>query len=411
MRLGTVVIRAGLLAIGLVSAALAGDADGDGVADANDNCPYATNASQRDTGGLGASSPPDGTGDACQCGDVTGDGRVTSSDEAAIAQAVRQAPAAKLAKPELCDVGDSLGCSAADSAIVAQALLAPRSATIRPQCHEPRTIVVQGDTQTLSRTAPFAALWNETQRLICAQKLPRRIDFVLGTGDIVEQFDMASPQEVARADAAYDILDACRLRQALPGGNHDTNCTYSGCPPTYSWDAYLRFLKTRPSHAPALASPSGLSFAGPLFFDFWYLVLPFAAGVDEESWASSVLAGAPQGRSFWVIEHDAVTVPGPLNPSRAASRLAGMHPKQVFGVIGGHFIPDTASPRWTFSVLPSGQLALFSNYQEFDPLTNPREPFTEATLLEYLPLAQRWCAHDLDFIGRAQERFRPRACF
>ena len=44
--------------------ALAPDTDGDGVPDASDNCPYAANTNQLDTGGIGAGSAPDGIGDA-----------------------------------------------------------------------------------------------------------------------------------------------------------------------------------------------------------------------------------------------------------------------------------------------------------------------------------------------------------
>ena len=49
------------------------DADGDGVADAFDNCPLTQNPDQQDRGGLGA-DVPDGVGDACQNGDFDRDG-------------------------------------------------------------------------------------------------------------------------------------------------------------------------------------------------------------------------------------------------------------------------------------------------------------------------------------------------
>jgi uncharacterized repeat protein (TIGR03806 family) len=55
------------------------DSDDDGVADSVDNCPRTPNPSQTDGGGFGSSSP-DGVGAACQCGDVSGDGRVDSTD-------------------------------------------------------------------------------------------------------------------------------------------------------------------------------------------------------------------------------------------------------------------------------------------------------------------------------------------
>jgi hypothetical protein len=73
-----------LLAALLVSAgtpARAQDADGDTVPDAIDNCPETANPLQEDVGGTG-SAGPDGIGDACQCGDLNGDGRADLLDAA-----------------------------------------------------------------------------------------------------------------------------------------------------------------------------------------------------------------------------------------------------------------------------------------------------------------------------------------
>jgi uncharacterized repeat protein (TIGR03806 family) len=63
-------IRSGLASI---------DSDEDGIPDASDNCPRTPNANQRDGGSFNGTSV-DGIGDACQCGDVTGDGTVTNVD-------------------------------------------------------------------------------------------------------------------------------------------------------------------------------------------------------------------------------------------------------------------------------------------------------------------------------------------
>jgi len=73
-----IVTRARLL--GSLSAA-GGDFDADGTEDAIDNCPLEPNGGppQADAGGV-ESSEPDGVGDACQCGDVDGDGKVLASD-------------------------------------------------------------------------------------------------------------------------------------------------------------------------------------------------------------------------------------------------------------------------------------------------------------------------------------------
>src|SRR5262249_13740904 len=73
------VARAGLLPAGQTAT----DWDGDGVPNASDNCPYAANPGQEDHGGID-SNTPNGVGDACECGDVSGNGQVNGQDANAI---------------------------------------------------------------------------------------------------------------------------------------------------------------------------------------------------------------------------------------------------------------------------------------------------------------------------------------
>ena len=47
---------------------------------------------QEDTGGIGTGSPPDGIGDACQCGDVDNNGIVNNNDATFIKHAVAGIP-------------------------------------------------------------------------------------------------------------------------------------------------------------------------------------------------------------------------------------------------------------------------------------------------------------------------------
>jgi len=110
------------------------DDDGDGVPNAGDNCPHFANANQSDIGGIGASSGPDGIGDACQCGDVSGNGRVTTADATLITRSLLVPPTATLARPDLCNVGGSAACSTADAVIVTRALLVPPTATVGQVC-------------------------------------------------------------------------------------------------------------------------------------------------------------------------------------------------------------------------------------------------------------------------------------
>ncbi len=96
------------------------DADRDGVPDAKDNCPFAPNADQRDSGGLGG-APADGIGDACQCGDVTGDGVVSVLDALRLL-GVRSRPPAPL-PTATCDVDGDGMCGRDDANAVLRALL------------------------------------------------------------------------------------------------------------------------------------------------------------------------------------------------------------------------------------------------------------------------------------------------
>lgn len=132
------VTRASLAFVAGAAKALSGpDVDADGVPNAADNCPFVANALQDDAGGVGSTSPPNGVGDACECGDVTGDGRVTVADAATISRALLTPPTAVMTRPELCDVGGAAGCSVADAVAVRRALLVPPTAILEGRCARP----------------------------------------------------------------------------------------------------------------------------------------------------------------------------------------------------------------------------------------------------------------------------------
>jgi len=122
------------LVLALAAPAAAFDTDGDGVDDTVDNCPFTTNAGQQDLGGVGSGSPGDGIGNACQCGDVNGDGRVTVVDSSVIQRSLLQPPTATRTRPELCDVNGDGNCTLADSAIIRRSLLVPATAAIQQKC-------------------------------------------------------------------------------------------------------------------------------------------------------------------------------------------------------------------------------------------------------------------------------------
>jgi hypothetical protein len=68
-----------LLGTWIDTALFALDSDADGQGDGTDNCPHVAN-DQSDGGGIGLTAAPDGVGDACQCGDIWNEGRITSMD-------------------------------------------------------------------------------------------------------------------------------------------------------------------------------------------------------------------------------------------------------------------------------------------------------------------------------------------
>jgi hypothetical protein len=110
------------------------DDDGDGVPNCLDNCRHEPNPGQSDVGGVGAAAPPDGIGDACQCGDVSGNGRVTTADATLVTRSLLIPPNATLARPDLCNVGGNAACTTADAVILTRSLLVPPTATPQPLC-------------------------------------------------------------------------------------------------------------------------------------------------------------------------------------------------------------------------------------------------------------------------------------
>jgi uncharacterized repeat protein (TIGR03806 family) len=95
-------IRSGLASI---------DSDDDTRADASDNCPRTANTSQSDAGGLN-SAGADGIGDACQCGDVNGDGRADAADFVPLRSALTKLTTLSGAANRRCDSASDTGeCS------------------------------------------------------------------------------------------------------------------------------------------------------------------------------------------------------------------------------------------------------------------------------------------------------------
>jgi acyl-homoserine lactone acylase PvdQ len=111
------------------------DTDGDGRNDDNDNCPFVANPGQEDTGGL-ATATPDGIGNACQCGDVTGNGIVNGQDANAIQRhGIGAQPNPLFLVPGNCDVTGNGQCNGQDANAVKRAALGQTSPTFGQRCH------------------------------------------------------------------------------------------------------------------------------------------------------------------------------------------------------------------------------------------------------------------------------------
>lgn len=96
------------------------DTDNDGVGDASDNCPVTPNPAQDDSGGINTNAA-DGIGDACQCGDINGDGKVSNSDAVLIERHLLGLPSPF--DGNYCDTNGDGICTNTDSVIIKRTLL------------------------------------------------------------------------------------------------------------------------------------------------------------------------------------------------------------------------------------------------------------------------------------------------
>ena len=136
------------------------DCDEDTVPEAVDNCLYAPNTGQADSGGV-ASAVADGIGDACQCGDVTGNGIVNGQDANAIRRhALGAEPNPLFAVPGNCDVTGNGVCNGQDANAVKRAALGEPGPTFGQNCHNALGTPVPAGTvrQNMTRLLTLAAL-------------------------------------------------------------------------------------------------------------------------------------------------------------------------------------------------------------------------------------------------------------
>ena len=93
------------------------DVDSDGVVDEGDNCVFAPNPGQEDSGAVDPEIDPDGIGDACQCGEADGGGQIGLAD----ARRIQELLVGLVDDPEAalrCSVVGGQGCDILDVIVV-----------------------------------------------------------------------------------------------------------------------------------------------------------------------------------------------------------------------------------------------------------------------------------------------------
>ena len=128
-------LEGGALATGDMRALGCADVDLDGILDAADNCPNVANEDQLDRGGINTTTP-DGIGDACQCGDVSGNGIVNGQDANAIKRhGLGLTPNPLFNVPGNCDVSGNGQCNGQDANAVTRKALGQPSPSFGQNCH------------------------------------------------------------------------------------------------------------------------------------------------------------------------------------------------------------------------------------------------------------------------------------
>jgi len=107
------------------------DRECDGAIDSCDVCPFTSDPDQRDTGGI---ATPDGIGNACQCGDVTGNGVVNGQDAQAIKRYAIGLPSPTFLVPGNCDVNGNGVCNGQDANAVRRIALGQPSPPFGQHC-------------------------------------------------------------------------------------------------------------------------------------------------------------------------------------------------------------------------------------------------------------------------------------
>ncbi|MGH2898005.1 MAG: hypothetical protein ACRDMZ_04970, partial [Solirubrobacteraceae bacterium] len=113
------------------------DPDGDGFLSPCDSCDYVADPTQADRGGLGTTSTSNGIGDACECGELSNDGKIDAADVTILRNSLAMSgPALTPTQLARCAViGNSATCNVRTVSVMRKALGPPLvPSLIQPTC-------------------------------------------------------------------------------------------------------------------------------------------------------------------------------------------------------------------------------------------------------------------------------------
>lgn len=272
----------------------------------------------------------------------------------------------------------------------------------------PAHFIIEGDTQTLSYTSPGPARWVEMHEAMC-NSTPKPMH-VIHTGDLIESGATnpdypwnanAIATQLANADAALDVLDACGIGYGVPAGNHD----YRRDVPNPGYEPFLPFLESRPF--PALMR-SGATFVQHLAGRYRLVVLPYRYASAYDDAVEAYIQSHPDDR-FLVAHHDSAQKTS--NPPNNANvlNLFTQYPN-VIGIIGGHFRGQPRHSYGTMMIAGQERLRVYSNFQDHE---NPLYPWPvfAGWVTRMIIQGSELCFRSENVLTGAKDLYGPEFCW
>ncbi|MCR6688366.1 lamin tail domain-containing protein [Cellulomonas sp.] len=197
------------------------------------------------------------------------------------------------------------------------------------------TIAWESDTQYYNESPDFYQHQLDIHAFLLAQRDPLNLQYLIHTGDIVDDFDQ--PEQWARADAAYRQLDQAGLPYGVLAGNHDVGhhaddytefSRYFGASRYQDNPWYGGQLQDNRGHYD-LVTADGV--------DLLLLSMGWGPGDEQIAWMNDVIRRYPE-RKVWINLHEFMLTTGGLGPipQRVMDEVVATNPN-VFAVSSGHY--------------------------------------------------------------------------